>query len=591
MASTIESAQVYEVQEQGEQDSLLALRHKQITDQYRAYFHETLNVIGVAGEDETAQLEQWVEQTKATEDDVHALQEFWDLQIRNQLRSGRALREQFDEAMKDAVKKGITSEKWAKRWTEKFEDKRANYKQREYWVSEQLPEQIRRWEDVVDEKKKTVRKDEFARIVNLDPRYAVLQADREKEFLDLPLVEQKNIIDDANSAMIAETRMMRDLHQKARSMLIEQVEQGVLSKQKVGGWLKRIFTPKCTTKSVTKILTEKGKGTLDDCIQNWTVIRMRFDACTEKFEKLPEAKKPRGLRMMSPEKFLGLHYDERTVYVRNLEARLSDAEEVQNEREEIIHIRHVMDIGEWSEALELIKKLEQDTSLNKKDRDRLEKMKQYSTRLYERTKPKEKKVESAEEAIDTIDELMARLEIECPEEVEKVESLLESHHPNRGIANFYWITYNHIWCRDHLYLTDDIAKKGAKKETIAQTRERAEKSEDVGMHDAISDLTADDHFFRKTEFAEKGATYQHIDASSAKAQNAHINWLLKEHTFYEMYWTNYCASNDSIPKTALWHENLASILKKLRSATRTLEESGGTYQKKWKRRNGQNSEK
>ncbi len=583
MVSTLEYAPVRETQEQAE-DPLLALRHEQIRDQYRAYFDETLNGIRVAGQEETEQLQAWVENTQATEEDVHALQEFWELQIRKQLRSGRELRAKFDDAMNDAVKKGITSKKWTEKWTEKFENKSFTYKQREYWVDHQLPEYIRDWQKVIDERNEMVKHPDLPRIININPEFALLTKANEQAFLELPLSKQKDLIAEAQSTIVAEKKSLQALHAQTKTMLMGHVKNGVLSRDKVGGWLRRIFTPQCTAKSVENILTQKGKGTLDECIENWTLIRMQFDACVTKFEKLGEKQKPRGLRIVSAEKFLAMHYDERMVYVRNLETRLADAEEVRSEHEDIIHIRHLMDTGEWTEALERIEKVKTDPSLSTKDQERLKNMEQYSRMLSEKQKKKEEKESSVAEAIGTIDECIEALERECPEEVEKVEDLLESHHPNRGIANFYWIVYNHLWCREHCYLTDEVAKKGAQKETIEETRLRAEQGEDIGMHNAISTLTAEEHFFRKAEFAEKGATYQHIDVSKKKAQKSHTDWLLKEHTFYEMYWTNYCASREEEPKGSFWHENLANILRSLRSATRTLEKSGGAYKRKWKRK-------
>jgi hypothetical protein len=586
MPSTLEraSARPIENTEVAERsDQLLVLKHEQIKDQYRGYFEETLNGIRVAGKEETEQLQEWVDNTQATKEDIHALREFWDLQIQKQLQSGRALREQFDRTMQSAVEKKITSTKWTKRWTEKFEEKNANYKQREYWVNEQLPEHIRTWERITDQRKKLIKKPDFQLILDSNPRYQILTQEQEALFLDLPIHQQEDLIFHTESAMIAEKKSMKDLHNSARKMLDEQVQKGVLSKDKIGTWLRRIFIPKCTPRSVTKILTEKGAGTLDDLIQNWTMIRIRFDACTEKFERLDEKRKPRGLQLLSEKKFLAMHYREREVYVRDLETRLTDAEEVEKEHPKILYIRHIMDSGEWEEAMEEIMSLKQDTTLSEHDHDRLEKMEMRAQLLVDRNKKNREKERTGEGAIEEIDAYMKVLERECPEEKDKVLALLESPHPNRGIANFYWISYNHIWCRDHFYLNDDIAKKGAEKIQVQETREKVEHGEDTGMHDAISNQTADGHYFRKQEFAEQEATYQHMDASSQKAQKAHVNWLNNEHSYKEMYWTNYCAHSEGKPKSEGWHRNLTNILRKLRSATRTLESSGMRYESKWKR--------
>ena len=561
------------------QQKMLALQRTQLIDQYRGYFHETLNELKVAGEKETRDLEKWVIGTKATEDDVHALKEFWEKAIRQQLRSGRELRSEFDISMKNARQNKYISEKSLKKWLERFENRSVKYKDREKWVQNDMKPTIERWKAVAEERKLLIKKPEFVDAIAENPELKTLLD--EEGFLNLHFDKRKDLLAEAKATMYAINTSRERLFTEAKSKLSDASSKGILYENKVGIWLERIFKSKASKALIEKFVMETGPKTLDGLKANWTAVRLRYDkVATQMKERDPDIA-ARGLTLKSPTEFLKMHYSERLTYVTDLESRLHSSENIENEKGVMLELRHAIDIKDWDMANELLIKAQTDPTLDIQDRSRLISME----RQIKKDGSKETSGASLEQITNAkarIDRTMQIMQQTHPEMVPTIMRFLRGLHANRSIHQLRWTTYNNIWCRTNgpPYLDDDLARKGASEDSEQMTKFRAEQGLDVGRHDALNYETADTSYMRKKEDWEASsnkATYMHTNLASGGVMSAIGEFYEREQNPKRLYWTTMSFHVDGEPKGDNWHRELLHMLTELRSCTATLQKAGFRY--------------
>lgn len=562
-----------------EQQKNLALQRHQLIDQYRGYFHETLNELKVAGEKETRDLESWVIGTKATEDDVNALKEFWEKAIRNQLKSGRELRFEFDTTMKEARKNKYISEKSLQRWLERFENRGVKYKDREKWVQNEMKPTIERWKKVAEDRKVLTKKPEFAEILKENPAFTVLQ--NEEAFLDLHYDKRVSLLAEAHATILAMNTSRKQLSTQAKSKLADAASKGILYENKIGTWMERIFKSNAPRHLIEKFVTGTGPKTLSELMQNWTTVRVRYDKVVTQMKERDPDIAARGLTLKSPTEFLKMHYAERVQYVDNLESRLHSSENIESEKPVMLELRHAIDVKDWDMANELLIKAQTDPTLDVQDRSRLISMEKQIKKEGSKDKGGAS-LEKITEAKTRIDRTMQLMQQTHPQMVTLVTKLLTGLNANRSIHQLRWTTYNNIWCRTNgpPYLDDDLARKGASEDHEQMTKFRAEQGLDVGRHDSLNYETSDYKYFRKQEDWEKSkskATYMHTNMASDGVMHAVEEFYQREHPPKRMYWTTMCFHDNGEPKGYQWHRELLMMLTELRSCTATLQKAGFRY--------------
>jgi superoxide dismutase len=553
----------------------LKAEREQITMQYRGYFHETFKEKKVAGREETIQLQAWVSTQDTSIEGIQSLQKFYDGFLKEQLSSGRRLHSDFHAEINAALSKRWISKKSHSEWVKRFEDENVGYKAREYWITHQMPDFVRNWEEVAQERKKLVTTKGFDDLLKIDPHFSILKDASLEQFLDLHYDERKGLIADAKAALLASNKMQLDLYSHAKSRLSMAVSSGFLASGKVGTWLHRIFKSNADPKKIEEFVHGSRKNSLNDLMISWYKVKDRFDKAKSKFKGSNEQTMPRGLYPLSNSQFLAMHYDQRLQYVEELESRMTEAPDVSKEPSIFLEIRHAMDTKDWAQAAVLIASAKKQ-DMTPEQKARLGSMDQYVRKFNTKESSELTTVMDAKKRIDTIVQQLGKTHSEVQPMVLR---LLKGPNANRSIHQFRWITYNHHWCRTHgpPYLDDDIARNGASDDNKELTKHRAEQGEDVGRNDVIDRETADSHYFRKKEYSTHKATYQHTNVASAGVCNAQAEWLEREQDPKTLYWTTYIANSDGDPKSALWHNELFYNLTELRSLTSVLKNHGFMY--------------
>ena len=425
---------------------------------------------------------------------------------------GIPLYEKFNDLMGQAEK--YMSKESKKRWTERFyNDEKTTFRAKKYFIEHQFPSYVKAWKKVEEDRDEIAKNPEFETIVAMNPELSVLGKDRREEFLNMHYEDRLSLVQKAQAALIAAEKKQGELFNQTKIMLEDAVHRGILSEQKVGSWLKRIFTKDHSSKKIEDFLSGKMKDGLPTLMQRWSKVREDYDDLMKKATERGELSDARGFRFLKPEEFLRLHYEQRFTYVNELKERLSDAKNTANEKPIFLKIRHAMDVKDWREASVLIAQAKLDPALTEKDRDRLKSMQNY-VKKFDRTTENEA-VLNAVQAKRKMDSIIHGLQQTHSEITPMIYRLMQGPYAHRSLHQLRWCTYNNIWCRGRGYLTDDVAREGAKEQYKHMTKERAEQGVDIGRHDHISEETAGLENIRKAEMANHKATYRHLDIHSS----------------------------------------------------------------------------
>jgi hypothetical protein len=548
------------------------LKRVQMMDQYRGYIEETFNEKKIAGREETRQLQEWIASQRATEEGVVSLQQFYEGFLRSQLHSGRELHNKFYRGL-DKARPWI-SEKSYKEWIHRFHDESVGYKAREYWVEHQFTSYIDRWKKVAEEREKLAKNSEFKAIANDHPEFAIIL--NKDGFLDLHYNQRVGLIAKAKAFMMAGEKGHSPLFTAAEKKLKSAVFMHVLADHKVGVWLERIFKKNASGKRMEEFVNGSGFNSLGQMIDRWTKVKFRFDMLKDKSGKLDQDAAARGLTIMSEHQFLSMHYTQRLRYVEELDSRINGTGDINHERPVFIEIRHAMDLKDWDEAEELIKKAKL-MHLSEKERDRLRSMERFT----EEFKPKKKEMVNGMDLIQVrkrIDKIVDEIGEHHSEMQPMVKRLLKGPQANRSINQLRWMAYNERWCETHGFYNYKIGKFGASKENEEKTRQLALQGEDVGRHNNIGYTTDESQrYLRKTEVVRHKATYEHLNVKDGSATQQIAEWCEHEQNPRDLYWRTLCCHTDGEPKSSNWHQDWFNRLTELRSLTRTLKNAGFQY--------------
>lgn len=464
----------------------------------------------------------------------------------------------------------LSYERWV---NERFRNPHIGFIEKKYWIERQMPRFVEGWIRIGKKRDEIVRHPKFLSAMKRDPEIAILN--NREAFLDLHFDKKEHLLEQAEAAMLASEKERSALYAQAKVKLLGAVSEKILSSAKVGVWLHRIFKPNVSVELIDHFVNGSGLETLDDLMQNWYAVKYRYDEAKKKLNNNAGPEAVRGFTLLTEQQFLSLHYDARVRYVEEAERRAGETNDVELEHPIFTKIKHAMDIKDWEEADELILEA-RSLGLGGKDRDRLNSMdgfvKQFSGR-----KESTEGMQNVTEAKKRIDGILNDMEGTHSQVLPMVLRLLRGPNANRSIGQFRWIVYNNKWCRDHGYLDQNKARKGASEKNQQITKERAERGEDIGMHDVVRGETAGSAFIRKEADAKSRATVIYTDVNDGAATAAVAAKMEKEQDAKVMYWTTFYATENGEPKSDNWHNDLFFLLSQLRSHTRTLKKAGFMY--------------
>ncbi len=486
-------------------------------------------------------------------------------------RSAITLYKEFIKNIEEASARKIISAESKRKWTERFESTSVGFKAKEYWVLHQMPHYMAAWQQASDDRKELLRHPEFKNLLQYDSRFATIE--NEGAFLTLHHERRRGLLAEARAALRAGNREQLDLYAAARTKLEQAASRKVLSHNKIGGWLERIFKKKASPKRIVEFLEGSGTNSLPALIRNWTRVRERYDKVRALFQAQGDEQLPRGIHLVTEHQFLGMHYEQRLHYTEEMERRLAHGPDISLEHPSFIKIRHAIDLKDWEDAAILIEQARLQP-LSEKDASRLDSMRRYVRQFARGTDAAASGIADALHAKNRIDELAHQVP-SCMQPM--ILRLLRGPHANRSIFQLRWIVYNNKWCRDRGYLNFERAQKGASAENREITKLRSEHGEDVGRNDVLDHETSDGMYFRKKEYAVHKATYLHVNAKSTDAMETVAKKMEHEQDSKWLYWSTLCMHEDGVPMSDNWHNDLLATLTEMRSLTRTIDRADCMY--------------
>lgn len=472
------------------------------------------------------------------------------------------------------------------RWMERYYDGSAGFKTKEYWINHQFPAYIAGWEKTCNDRKALLGNPAI-KLIKDDPDVQLLN--NESKFVDMHYEKRVDLLAKVRAAVLVDAKsgsnkLYKKLHAEAYAILRGAANEGIMSHDKVGSWLERIFKSGAKPELIKQFLTPGGSTSIFALMAKWREVRAKYDNVSRKGAPL---KNPAiGLYMIAPERFLRMHYAQRKSWVDEADRRIADATNIDHEAPTFIRIRHALDLQDWEDAqyhIERVEKRNAESSikLTPENQARLQSMKRYLTQMRnKKSAGKKAEVKSpVERAAGICSQIRNIVSTSIPSTVRQTtQDLLVSKEANRGINQFRWIVYNNKWCRDHNFLKYEQAKRGASRENSELTHHRAKNHIETGRRQdhSLDDKNSGQEFFRNTDYAKRRATLLHVDLAGSATSNL-STWLQRPQHPRELYWTTFCGHDNGTPMSENWHNDLFFNLTHLRSLTRELEGLGYRY--------------
>lgn len=568
------------------------LQRKRMLDGFIGEYERVMSLTGFGNAATTRTTLDWLRSAKLTnegDDSIYWREDYIRKSGEQQIKEGIAVHRAFMSKLKAA--EPYMSKGSMKRWLDRYYDSKAvnehgyvpiaqrtmsKFEIKKAFILEHFSAYADRWISLGKKYDELMKSDSFIRIIDAHPTFAILK-NRER-FLDLNYKQRSVLLAEANASFLAQEKNQLILHGQASRKLQDAVDRQILSRQKVGIWLERIFKSTAQPKQIEEFVNGTGKNSLTALIENWADVKFRYNECVRKTHVNNEDEAARGLDILTSDEFLTMHYTQRLRYVEELESRMGNAKNVNDEKPIFIQIRHAMDMKDWTDAALLIAKAKKDGDLDDKESARLASMRKY----VEQMMPKMKETESLNKVNDAkvrIDRTMRLMQKTHSPMVSLVSQLLRSLNANRGIHQLRWTVYNNLWCRTHgpPYLDDALARKGGSEDFEQLTKFRAEQGLDVGRHDALDFETADKNYFRKQEYSKTRATYMHANMESGGVMHALADFYEREQDPQLLYWRTLCPHMSGEPTSENWNRELLEMLTELRSCTKTLQDAGFRY--------------
>ncbi|MDD5026540.1 MAG: hypothetical protein PHH13_04175 [Candidatus Peribacteraceae bacterium] len=280
----------------------------------------------------------------------------------------KAMESTFDDMITRATDCHWISAEIAAYWRKRFASKAYFWWEKEKFLSERFPRYMRNWESLYgDQQKLNTLITEVSDAKNLPAvkRLTVGAFSKTKKF-----EEWRSAVHEALAAVEAHRRNRTVLLEEARKKLEAAAHNEVLSKYKVGTWLKRIVSSTVDSGKLLAFVCGDGGNSLSGLIQRWAEVRHRFDNI-EKKRSIEGT--PRGFHFVTTDQFLEWHFARRQAYVEEAERRFTN---IDKENPQLLAIRRELDCQDWDEAAHLIAQV-QVTDLSEEDLAKFRSMKRY----------------------------------------------------------------------------------------------------------------------------------------------------------------------------------------------------------------------
>ncbi len=556
---------------QAEKQKDFSGRIRIIREKVQEYCRITFNELHIAGAQETEELLRGVDRITLDEKDVAG----WELYIRttmkDQIQSARKLKTNLEEMLAKAQQDGLLSQDSAEKWMQHFQDPSANYKRKEYFVTTEIPRRMENWRKTKEERESLLQKPAFALLSSEEiPKLSVFKDN--DAFAKLSYKDKKDLVAMVSAAMLARNKFGNDLYHKAKSKLDSAVTKGILSPRKVGIWMERVFQTRKDKKTMQNFVTGTGKNSLTDLIGSWAKITGRFNKVHEQLQSKEGI--ARGFKRITLDQFLDMHYAQRVSYVNEAERVLGTAGNIKDENPLILEIRHYLDIGDWKGADDALAEANKE-SLSQVDRDRLFSMRQYLAQHRTDGGPKRVPSSSAEADAAWMEiQLVLQSELDPALRALVKRLLLKG---NFAINALRWTVYNYIWCHKNGFVNQEDSFEHIEN-NIEATQERWEENGDAGRNDVMlhQAYKRDEQKMLQGRKGDK-AWIQYVNLTNENVMAGVADFYSKHHDPKVLYWTTFMGCRGTEPLDEGWHQRQLDALNKIRSATRTIESSGGKY--------------
>ncbi|MSR87160.1 hypothetical protein EXS70_03250 [Candidatus Peribacteria bacterium] len=521
-----------------EEDASLVPRLRKIQEFYEEYNRITHDVLGAASKQESESLMQWVKSANATEEEIADLEKHKGT-YEQMLRSGENLQKDFMEKLDAAHRKQpvpLLSSASYKEWQGRFRN--AYFKEKESFVTSQLPDFVRNWETLLA-KRAELLKNPGAKALTTKHVQELGSFKNDKVFGELSNKKRIGLVASVQAALLANEKNVPQLFAQAKGMLETAARQKALSWDKVGVWLERIFKSGATTELIGEFINGSGaaiggkKMTLGKLIANWGEASTHFHAIENKRHKKGT---PRGFHFVKMNVFLDWTYEQRKAYLSEAENRFNN---IKDESYVFLQIQHELGAKDWDSAeglIDSVKKELKDGSLlmGEENRTKLQSMEKF---LREHRSVDHPTGKAGEEVVDP-DAMKAEMEGYLnllPHELRNTYRKAL----NRGYQAFWALTtlmYNRVWCHQHNFLDTERERK-MEAEAKEKTRERIEQGHEKVGHEA--NVLKDDTDTRaavRDQSGVKGAQILFTNEKSAETLVAEVDEQKNDRNFW--YWTS-----------------------------------------------------
>lgn len=540
--------------------------HKErVLQRLESFARTTLDEIGAAG---IADIEKFRDDARRyVETKEHA--DDWERWLSSSERTGRELYAHLLHQLENAVMKGLIDEDGRKRWIARFRDPMATFKQKEYFVQNQMPKYIENWQTVADERRNIMQHPAFKLLTGSEIRdLATFKSDA--SFSKLGFDEKKNLVSMARAAVTTANAGSMKTYYYAKSMLEKAAGEGIMSRQKVGVWLSRIFASNADTAKIKSFVEGSSSTSLTALINNWRGARVSYDAVKAQLDAADHV--PMGFTFVPLGVFLDMNYDQRISFLKEAKRTLTVSKDHRKEHPLLLEIRHALDIEDWDDAEDFIRKAERENFQRPEDISRLQSMRDY-LRAHRKndaghTYAAQEEVASAtQHADDVLNGLEPPVRAGAEEAIE-----LGGLDGMRALRQMY---YNPIWCHKNGYLNDEKTQKGYL-ENRNDSIERAKRGDDPGLHNAVE--TSKEILIRQNEHQKNSkvhATILHTELEEGSMRTV-ARWACKQDA-YVKYWTSIVGHKGDKTMDMDWQMRQFIAFSELKDALSIIEKSGHRY--------------
>ncbi len=427
-----------------EKEAALAERREAIREWVRDYAFETFNTMGAASERQTRELLTGLDYIELKESDVSGWENMVNVILPAQMESAKNLYwNRLMNPLLDLYNAKAIDRDTIQRWDQRFRDPMVDYKSKENFILRILPEYMKNWRKVAENRQKVMEKakKEGVNLADTPPLHKLMN---EEAFLKLDYQERADLVAKASSMMTAKEVNLEPKWNKARALLkpLTIGPERCLHPNKIGRWLERMMTHCHNAKEADQFIED----TLLPYIENWRSARAEYDS-------LHAIGIPRGFHAASELKFLGWEFEKRQSYLEELRRSQETADEFAETAlaQEKRAIRHDVSIKDWEGAEE---RLGPALEEHPEDPD-LQSLERY----IRSHKPKQGEKEEGKEEMDLLTKPQQHLDTihqllrQAPPQLARIYRMA-LFKGAKTLRRTNQLLYNRIWVRERGYTND-----------------------------------------------------------------------------------------------------------------------------------------